>query len=98
MKLLVIDIQKGIANDGLFNYNNFINDTNKVINAARENNIEVIYVQHDDGPKSNCSIGNEEFEISEKAKTIIQRYYMEYDYNRGILDFMYNLDKKRGEE
>lgn len=43
-------------------------------------------------------IGNEEFEISEKAKTIIQRYYMEYDYNRGILDFMYNLDQKRGEE
>lgn len=64
MKLLVIDIQKGIANDGLFNYNNFINDTNKVINAARENNIEVIYVQHDDGPKSNCSIGNEEFDIA----------------------------------
>lgn len=42
-------------------------------------------------------IGNDEFEITEKAKTIIQRYYMEYDYNRGILDFMYNLDFKRGE-
>jgi len=39
-------------------------------------------------------IGNEELELTEKAKTIIQRYYMEYDYNRGILDFMYNLDKK----
>ena len=38
-------------------------------------------------------IGNEELELTEKAKTIIQRYYMEYDYNRGILDFMYNLDK-----
>lgn len=42
-------------------------------------------------------IGNEELELTEKAKTIIQRYYMEYDYNRGILDFMYNLDKKKGE-
>jgi hypothetical protein len=42
-------------------------------------------------------IGNEEIELTEKAKIIIQRYYMEYDYNRGILDFMYQLDAKRGE-
>ncbi|HDK7156407.1 TPA: non-ribosomal peptide synthetase module [Clostridium botulinum] len=42
-------------------------------------------------------IGNEEIELTEKAKTIVQRYYMEYDYNRGILDFMYNLDQKKGE-
>jgi hypothetical protein len=43
------------------------------------------------------NIGNEELELTEKAKTIIQRYYMEYDYNRGILDFMYQLDQKKGE-
>lgn len=42
-------------------------------------------------------IGNEEVELTEKAKTIIQRYYMEYDYNRGILDFMYSFDQKKGE-
>lgn len=42
-------------------------------------------------------IGNEELELTEKSKTIIQRYYMEYDYNRGILDFMYQLDQKKGE-
>ncbi|ADL53313.1 DUF6063 family protein [Clostridium cellulovorans] len=43
-------------------------------------------------------IGNEELELTEKSKNIIQRYYMEYDYNRGILDFMYSLDHKKGEE
>lgn len=43
-------------------------------------------------------IGNDELELTEKAMTIIQRYYMEYDYNRGILDFMYNMDKKKGDE
>jgi hypothetical protein len=42
-------------------------------------------------------IGSEELDLTEKAKTIVQRYYMEYDYNRGILDFMYNIDKKKGE-
>lgn len=40
-------------------------------------------------------IGNDEVELTEKAKVIVQRYYMEVDYNRGILDFMYDMDKKR---
>lgn len=42
-------------------------------------------------------IGNEEMELTEKAMAIIQRYYMEYDYNRGILDFMYHLDQRKDE-
>lgn len=43
-------------------------------------------------------LGNDELELTEKSKTIIQRYYMEYDYNRGILDFMYSFDHKKEEE
>lgn len=38
-------------------------------------------------------IGNDEIELTEKAKTIIQRYYMDYEFNRGILNFMYDIDK-----
>lgn len=36
-------------------------------------------------------IGNNELEITEKAKVVIQRYYMDYEYNRGILDFIYQF-------
>lgn len=36
-------------------------------------------------------IGNNEFEITEKTKVIIQRYYMDYEYNRGLLDFIYQF-------
>ena len=43
-------------------------------------------------------IGNEELTLTEKAKTIIQKYYMEYDYNRSILDFMYNIDNRKEEK
>lgn len=43
-------------------------------------------------------IGNEEIELTEKAKTIIQRYFMDYEYNRGILDFIYGLERKGGKE
>lgn len=37
-------------------------------------------------------IGNDEIELTEKAKIIIQRYYMDDEFNRGILNFMYGLE------
>ena len=40
-------------------------------------------------------IGNQEMQLTEKAKTIILRYYMEFEHNRGILDFMYAYDHKK---
>lgn len=43
MVLLVIDIQKGIADNRLFNFDSFIQDTKKIIDAARDNNVEIIY-------------------------------------------------------
>ena len=41
-------------------------------------------------------IGNNEMELTEKTKVIVQRYYMDYEYNRGLLDFIYQFDKKEG--
>lgn len=38
--------------------------------------------------------GNDELVLTEKAKTIIVTYYMEEEYNRGIMNFMYQLDHK----
>ena len=67
MKLLVIDIQKGITDSRLFNFDEFIDNTSRIIQAARDNQIEVIYFQHDDGPGTRFSIGDEEFEIAEQV-------------------------------
>jgi len=64
MKLLVIDIQKGITDSRLFNFDAFIDNTIRVIKAARDNQIEVIYFQHDDGPGTGFSTGDEDFEIA----------------------------------
>lgn len=36
--------------------------------------------------------GNEEIALSEKAKTIIQRFFMEIEYNKGILTFIYDME------
>lgn len=42
-------------------------------------------------------IGNQELILSEKAKTIVQRYFMELEYNRGILEFLYQFESKKKE-
>lgn len=39
-------------------------------------------------------IGNQELTLTEKAKTIVQRYFMELEYNRGILEFLYQFEIK----
>lgn len=42
--------------------------------------------------------GNDELVLTEKAKIIIQRYFMDLEYNRGILAFMYQYDQVKGTE
>ncbi|OLO39218.1 non-ribosomal peptide synthetase module [Alkalihalophilus pseudofirmus] len=39
-------------------------------------------------------IGNEEVTLTEKAKTIIQRYFMEVEYNKGIFEFIYAFERR----
>lgn len=77
MILLVIDIQKGIADNRLFNFDSFIQDTKKIIDAARDNNVEIIYVQHDDGSGTGFSVGDWNFEIVDQvAPTASEKVYI----------------------
>lgn len=63
MKLIVIDIQKEITKERLYNYPVFLENAKKVIASARENGIEIIYVRHDDGEGSALGKGQPGFEI-----------------------------------
>ena len=67
MKLLVVDVQKGITDNRLYAYDAFISNIEKLIASARKNNVEVIYVQHDDGPGTGFSIGDKDFEIADQV-------------------------------
>lgn len=67
MILLVIDIQKGITDERLYDFDGFMKNTLRIIETARENNVEIIYVQHDDGPGTGFSIGDDEFEIADQV-------------------------------
>ena len=66
MTVLAVDIQKGITNERLYDHKAFVENTCRIISTARKNNVEVIYIRHDDGPGNALSAGNEEFEIAEQ--------------------------------
>ncbi|SFC73438.1 cysteine hydrolase family protein [Butyrivibrio sp. YAB3001] len=67
MKLIVIDVQKGITDERLYDFDGFIRNVTNIIDAARKNKVEVIYVQHDDGPGTGFSFGDKDFEIADQV-------------------------------
>ena len=67
MKLIVIDVQKGITDERLYDFDGFIRNVTNIIDAARKNNVEVIYVQHDDGPGTGFYFGDKDFEIADQV-------------------------------
>lgn len=67
MKLIVIDMQKALLDDELYNLNGLLDNVSKLIEAARANHVEVIYVQHDAGEGSGFSVGDEAFEIADEV-------------------------------
>ena len=66
MILLVVDMQKGLVVEDLFAFDVFTERTAQLVDAARENHVEVIFVQHDAGPDSGMSAGDEAFEIIDR--------------------------------
>ena len=66
MILLVLDAQIWLTNKDLYCYERFENGTKLLIETARKNNIEVIYVQHDNGVGSGFSRGDDGFEINKE--------------------------------
>ena len=67
MILLVIDVQKGITDNRLYAYDAFIDNMTQIIDTARKNNVEIIYVQHDDGPGSGFTEGDRDYEIADQV-------------------------------
>ncbi len=68
MILLVVDMQKGIVDEDLYAFDTFMDRTVRLIGTARNNRVEVIHVQHDAGPGSGLSAGDETFEIVDEAR------------------------------
>ena len=63
MTLLVIDTQVGITDSRLYRFEALRANIKALIARARERGTEVVYVRHDDGPGTDFSVGDEEFQI-----------------------------------
>ncbi|MEE1155519.1 MAG: isochorismatase family protein, partial [Acutalibacteraceae bacterium] len=66
MILLVLDAQIWLTSKDLYCYERFVSGVKLLIETARKNNIEVIYVQHDNGVGSGFSRNDNGFEINEE--------------------------------
>lgn len=66
MILLVVDTQKGITDERLFAFEQVRDNIKTLIETARDNQVEVVFVRHDDGPGTGFSRGDEDFEIFEE--------------------------------
>ena len=67
MILLVVDMQKGVADEELYDYEAFMEKTAGLIETARKNGVEVVYVRHDAGEDSGMTVGDEAFEIVDEV-------------------------------
>ena len=93
MILLVVDTQKAITNDELYQFKLFEARVKKLISEARHNSVEVIFVRHDDGAGNELTKGNDGFKMIVPAGTNstfenqymsaeqTYRYYNEYIWN-----------------
>ncbi|MDD6326859.1 MAG: isochorismatase family protein [Eubacteriales bacterium] len=63
MVLLVVDTQRGCFNDSLYAFETVKDNIKTLIAEARANNIEVLYVQHDDGPGTDLDKETDNYEV-----------------------------------
>ena len=68
MILLVVDMQKGLVDGDLYAYESFMDRTVRLVRAARKSGVEVVFVQHDAGPGSGLTVGEEDFEIVDEVR------------------------------
>ena len=100
MVLLVIDTQKGITDDRLYEFDKMRANIKELIALARENGKEVIYVQHDDGPRSGFTKGDRDFEIFDEfapndgEKIFFKEVNSALHPSTGLLDYL----KEKGEK
>ena len=94
MVLLVVDVQKGIVDERLYAFEKFVSNIRKLIETAREHGVEVCYIQHDDGPGTGFSIGDDAFEVYSEfqpmpaEKRFVKTVSSAFKKESGLLEYL----------
>lgn len=93
MVLLVVDTQKLITTENLYNYSEFVANVKELIETARKNSVEVIYVVHDDGEGEELTKGKEGYQIFEEFAPSVEEKIFEKNVNSaffktGLLEYL----------
>lgn len=100
MILLIVDVQKGIVNENLYKFDEFVENVVRLIDTARKNSIEVIFVRHDDGSESDLTKGKEGFEIYEQFKPksdekIFDKYVNSAFKHTGLIEYLQHKNENK---
>ena len=97
MILLIVDTQNLIMNNDLYEFETFVYRIKTLIKEARNNNIEVIYVRHDDGVGQKLTKGALGYEIYEEFQPMPNERVFDKNVNSafkdtGLLDYLHEKD------
>lgn len=100
MVLLVVDTQKLMTRASLYRFETFCANVRRLIDTARRNGIEVIYVRHDDGVGENLTRGTDGFEIAcefapAKGERIFDKTVNSPFYDSGLLEYLAQKSEKQ---
>ncbi len=99
MVLMVVDAQKLITTDKLYRFDEFVINVETLIRTARENDIEVIFVRHDDGEGKPLTKGTGGFEIYERFRPLEGEKIIDKTVNSpfrdtGLLHYLDSYDEE----
>lgn len=91
MILLVVDTQDMIVTKELYQYETFISNVKQVIDLARRNKVEVIYIRHDDGIE--LTKGKDGFDIYKEFapqgnETVFDKHYNSAFRGTGLVEYL----------
>ncbi|MBQ9936296.1 MAG: cysteine hydrolase [Lachnospiraceae bacterium] len=99
MVLLVVDTQELITTPELYRFDTFEHNVKTLISEARANDVEVIYVRHDDGVGAALTEGTPGFEIYEgftpqPEEKIFDKFVNSSFRGAGLLEYLQEKNVK----
>ena len=84
MILLIVDTQEMLVTKELYQYDKFVSNVKRLLEQARKNNVEIIYIRHDDGIE--LTKGIKGFDIYQEFEPMPNDKIFDKHYNSAFKD------------